>query len=316
MLLYANRRPHRDSLLAACLIALGFAASAQAAKFVPVALDDNGIVINNNLAAGSVETSNVYAPGGVSVRGEDGLWSLGDYRIAIDTASAALEASFSSQRINLRSYAAVHDSGDVDFKYTEANPELRGVWFYVAPSGTADFIGKSVELNLGLAWGDTKKNSSNVYAVLTGLTDTTYRRLTSKTDTEAAPVFVGSYYRLDLTHQTQVDSGTVLSAAEFEVSLQPLTTVQSPAYQIPGDYNGDGSIDSADYTVLRDGMSKPYNFDLDGDGDGEIGASDLSIWRAWFGTSLASATAEAVPEPATITVALLACAGAGVTRRR
>jgi hypothetical protein len=57
---------------------------------------------------------------------------------------------------------------------------------------------------------------------------------------------------------------------------------------VPGDFNGDGTVDSADYVVWRDGLGTVYTQD------------DYNTWRAHFGQSPGSAafTNNAVPEPA------------------
>jgi hypothetical protein len=59
---------------------------------------------------------------------------------------------------------------------------------------------------------------------------------------------------------------------------------------LPGDYNHNGIVDAADYTVWRDGLGSTFT------------QSDYTVWKANFGNhsgSGASANA-AVPEPATV----------------
>jgi hypothetical protein len=70
---------------------------------------------------------------------------------------------------------------------------------------------------------------------------------------------------------------------------------------LAGDYNGDGVVDAADYTVWRDttGSTGP-GLAADGNGDMTVDAADYAIWRANFGTSQAASSslaAAAVPEP-------------------
>lgn len=82
-----------------------------------------------------------------------------------------------------------------------------------------------------------------------------------------------------------------------------------------GDYNGDGSVDAADYTLWRDtqGQSVTPVTGADGDGDGFIGIGDYLVWQDNFGSSApATALAVAVPEPtgASILLALACLAGA------
>ncbi len=71
-----------------------------------------------------------------------------------------------------------------------------------------------------------------------------------------------------------------------EISLYELS--------IPGDYNADGRVDAADYTVWRDGGS-PDN-----------GIGGYAAWRAAYGAGNSTPDASSVPEPATILAAAAA----------
>jgi hypothetical protein len=87
--------------------------------------------------------------------------------------------------------------------------------------------------------------------------------------------------------------------------------------QLTGDFNGDGIVDAADYTVWRDtlGSSGP-GLAADANADEVVDALDYGLWRANFGQTAAGALAGAanVPEPSTIV--LLACGAAAVALRR
>ncbi len=67
--------------------------------------------------------------------------------------------------------------------------------------------------------------------------------------------------------------------------------VQGVLPELPGDYNRDGMVDAADYTVWRDvlGATVPYFSLADGDGNGVISGVDYQVWRSHFGESLAEA---------------------------
>jgi hypothetical protein len=53
-----------------------------------------------------------------------------------------------------------------------------------------------------------------------------------------------------------------------------------------GDYNGDGSVDSADYTVWRDTLGATgTGLAADGNGDGVVDNLDYNVWRSGFGTT-------------------------------
>jgi rhamnogalacturonan endolyase len=88
---------------------------------------------------------------------------------------------------------------------------------------------------------------------------------------------------------------------------------------LPGDYNGDGLVDAADYTVWRDNLGQPAGSltnDIDG---GTIGQAQFATWKEYFGTSQASfgsLAAGAVPEPSSMGLALLALSAVCWARRR
>ena len=68
-----------------------------------------------------------------------------------------------------------------------------------------------------------------------------------------------------------------------------------------GDYNADGRVDLADYTVWRDNLGRSVlaGTVADGDGNRVIDAADYAVWRQHLGQSqFQSATTVTVPEPA------------------
>ena len=83
---------------------------------------------------------------------------------------------------------------------------------------------------------------------------------------------------------------------------------------LTGDFNGDGVVDSADYTVWRDaeGYDKTGNA-ADANGDGRVDTADYDLWAANFGATAASLS---VPEPTAAVLALSLLATAGARRRR
>ncbi|TWT90515.1 Soluble aldose sugar dehydrogenase YliI precursor [Pseudobythopirellula maris] len=84
-----------------------------------------------------------------------------------------------------------------------------------------------------------------------------------------------------------------------------------------GDYNKDGLVDAADFTVWRDTLDMTgSNLAADGNGNGVIDMGDYDVWVANFGMSAPGlATSTAVPEP-TGAVLLLGAALAWRQQRR
>jgi hypothetical protein len=75
---------------------------------------------------------------------------------------------------------------------------------------------------------------------------------------------------------------------------------------LSGDYNGDSTVDAADYTVWRDALGTSIAA-ADGDGDGMVDHDDYVIWKWSFGNSAegGGAVSKHVPEPSAATLLLM-----------
>lgn len=83
---------------------------------------------------------------------------------------------------------------------------------------------------------------------------------------------------------------------------------------IPGDYDIDGTVSHEDYLLWKSGYGSEELPDLDGNGDGAVNAADYTIWRNNLGTTLGgplvvAPSASIVPEPSTLSLALLVAIG-------
>lgn len=85
---------------------------------------------------------------------------------------------------------------------------------------------------------------------------------------------------------------------DTSLALQVIDT----AIELPGDFNADGLVDAADYTLWRDGLPGGQ-FEL-----------DRLVWRKNFGRAFGSVPAS-VPEPTALAPALIACLAARRLRR-
>ena len=97
-----------------------------------------------------------------------------------------------------------------------------------------------------------------------------------------------------------------------------LVSGAGPGPGVAGDYNGDGTVNAADYTVWRDGASQSVSpgTGADGSGNGLVGPEDYEIWKTNFGTSGGGAGSAAVPEPTVGIMIVLGVLGLVGVRRR
>ncbi len=122
-----------------------------------------------------------------------------------------------------------------------------------------------------------------------------------------------------LTAASLVDNGMLLTGDATGFSLVSTSTSLLLAF-LPGDYNNDGTVNVADYTVWRDTLGATgVGLPADGDGSGTVDAIDYGIWKTNFGISAGAVFAAleyaAVPEPATVVPLAIALCGLTAVRR-
>jgi len=90
---------------------------------------------------------------------------------------------------------------------------------------------------------------------------------------------------------------------------------------VPGDYNNDGKVNAADYTVWRNHLGETYQLDNEGAGqtEGLVTNEDYDFWKSQFGMGSGSGGGSAsvsVPEPGTVGLLLVVAMLAAIARRR
>jgi hypothetical protein len=110
-----------------------------------------------------------------------------------------------------------------------------------------------------------------------------------------------------LTAGSIVDNGFVLtgSAARLFNLVVSGTSVMLQAIGLPGDYNGNGIVDAADYAVWRDHLGQSVTLPNDTT-PGSVTQADYDVWKSNFGnhSGSGSGASAAVPEPASLLLLL------------
>ncbi|MCO6043535.1 type VI secretion system tube protein Hcp [Aeoliella sp. ICT_H6.2] len=125
---------------------------------------------------------------------------------------------------------------------------------------------------------------------------------------------------LTLSHYTY-DSrdGSLLDVVTFEYDFSfPAGAVS--AGPLPGDYNGDGTVDQSDYGQWKSQFGTipvPIGSGADGNADGLVDLADYNVWRNHLGstTTPSMAATEAVPEPTPLALAILGIVGVALVSR-
>jgi GH35 family endo-1,4-beta-xylanase len=140
-------------------------------------------------------------------------------------------------------------------------------------------------------------------------TGTAWNNLQSQWDTDLS-VAVGADGTINFDGfwgDYELTIGDTIGAPTYDLTLTKGDTLYSLPIA-PGDYNGDGVVDAADYVMWRKTAGQSGDLRADGNGDTTVDELDFNIWRANFGAIYgAGAGAEAaVPEPTAWTLLLVA----------
>lgn len=117
------------------------------------------------------------------------------------------------------------------------------------------------------------------------------RQMGTLTTDDSSGVFADGMGNVFMSGTTYGDLGGI-NAGDYDVFLAKIIDLTSPSFT--GDYNGDGTVDAADYTVWRDSEGTTgTGLAADGNGDGFVNHIDYDLWKTHFGET----SAVSVPEP-------------------
>jgi hypothetical protein len=111
---------------------------------------------------------------------------------------------------------------------------------------------------------------------------------------------VGSFFSVGGTLDQPGPRSRLFGNSQTSGTQQLLLFVE---HVLPGDYNGDRTVNAADYTVWRNAVQSG-NLAADGNGDGMVTRLDYDVWKSHYGETLGGGSAvgasllPVVPEPA------------------
>jgi len=117
---------------------------------------------------------------------------------------------------------------------------------------------------------------------------------------------------------TMLEGGLPVVAGTYAPRLS-LQAVLEDVALVPGDYNGDGMVDLADFAVWRDALGSEAGTLVNDTDGGVIGVAQFETWRVNFAADLAEGNVNistSVPEPTAVTLALAALLVAASVSRR
>lgn len=284
------------------------------------ATDDATVRAGNNLNNNAGTSSNIFVrnvtdgPNGRAV----GL-------IQFDT--SAVDSSSNVERVVLQLHGEV-DEGNADFVTTHVYGIVGNNWDESTITwGTTDNLLETTGTVTEIA-DNFVTGVSDTAEFLGHLTVSDTFGIVALDVTDFLQLYPDDEVQFLITREVRFDGEEVdrsLGAVRFDSKdnssgLGPQLILELRDVGLPGDYNLDGFVDAADYTIWRDNLGlsdAALNGNGTGDGSGLVVAGDYGLWVSSYGntSSSTSSSSTTVPEPTSLSLLAGLSATALLSRR-
>ena len=291
---------------------------------------DGSVNAHNTTVGGNATIASDRSTGGSGV-----THTLGTLEIGAQTLSVTAGASVTSGTAGT-TFGATTLSGNATFDVVNsdsANAQL--TLGAVGQSGGVRSLTKTGNGTLALSaaisfTGNTTVQAGKLSLANRGLADSADVFLSTGSTLElmfsGTPDFIDSLF-IDGVSQPIGTWGAVGSGAQHTSSLMTGPGwLQISTFVFAGDFNNDGTVDAADYTVWRNNLGDADEAIINYNGDGLNGVdeADFNVWKQHYGESSITGPGAvgiaqplaAIPEPATNMLLLLTTVGMSLRRRR
>jgi hypothetical protein len=141
----------------------------------------------------------------------------------------------------------------------------------------------------------------------TGSDQTTGIAVTNDRIFDHAEIYRFANGSASITRQADIQLD-LLNAFQYTMPAWSVTTIVLISDGLPGDFNRDGRVDAADYTVWRKQLGQTGNIAADANEDNVVDIKDYNLWRSNVGRSESPGIGAfaTVPEVSTSHLAFLA----------
>jgi hypothetical protein len=235
--------------------------------------------------------------------------------------TADLKANFSGPTLTLQA-CFVNDPSAFWFNPAPGGPGVPGnktmdANMYVEPApGT--YVGQTLTFN-GSVLSNSLISPYTSVAFIKDFVSDFSSSVSATVPLNSGPFSVSLLTSSDPTHHIQYGFETIgPNAWSTDIDAKGSVQVTATTPLKIGDYNQNGIVDAADYTVWRDHLGQSFALaNRDPGNSGAINASDYTSWKSHFGNSGSGASISgAVPEPSSMGLAILATILLGLNCRR